>query len=474
MPTQKWFYIILSSLAFIGLSAWFCLNEQYVFLAIPLLLILGLLTITSLKATFWVALFFTPLSVGLLEFFPNLGLDLDLPAEPLYIVITLLLCWQMLRNQHNFKTLLRHPIAAMLFILLLWQFISSITSTMPAVSFKALFARIWIVLPSFVLGFLIFSSYKARKKFFWLYILGLTAVIVYTNIRLSFYGLNNQLASNWVVEPFFPDHTSYGAMLVFFLFPLIAMVKNSTQPIEKMGGYFLIGIFLFAIVLSYTRAAWLSLAAALGVFLIFYFRISWKILTLSALAIAVFLAVAIPTIQNKLEDNSAESSGDFMEHVQSMANVTSDASNLERINRWKCALRMFHEKPIVGWGPGTYKFQYAPFQFSYDRTIISTNFGDLGNAHSEYLGPLAEQGLPGFVIRILWVVFTFYFAVRSYHKLPTGKEKDLLLAIILSLASYYLHGILNNFLDTVKASVPVFATTAMLIRYHIIVSNETY
>ena len=31
-----------------------------------------------------------------------------------------------------------------------------------------------------------------------------------------------------------------------------------------------------------------------------------------------------------------------------------------------------------------------------DLTIISTNFGDGGNAHSEYLSPLAEQGFLDF------------------------------------------------------------------------------
>jgi len=109
-------------------------------------------------------------------------------------------------------------------------------------------------------------------------------------------------------------------------------------------------------------------------------------------------------VQNKivynLEKNESESSGKFSEHIESMANITSDASNTERINRWKCALRMFREKPIFGWGPGTYVFQYAPFQFSYDRTIISTNFGDLGNAHSEYLGPLSESGFNSFLENI--------------------------------------------------------------------------
>ena len=60
-----------------------------------------------------------------------------------------------------------------------------------------------------------------------------------------------------------------------------------------------------------------------------------------------------------LEKNSQDSSDSFVEHIESMSNVTTDASNLERINRWKSAIRLFQERPHLGWGPGTYQFHYA-------------------------------------------------------------------------------------------------------------------
>ena len=61
---------------------------------------------------------------------------------------------------------------------------------------------------------------------------------------------------------------------------------------------------------------------------------------------------------------------------------------------------MWKERPVFGWGPGTYMFQYAPFQAAEDRTIISTNFGVQGNAHSEYFGPLSEQGVLGMLLML--------------------------------------------------------------------------
>jgi uncharacterized membrane protein YeaQ/YmgE (transglycosylase-associated protein family) len=44
-----------------------------------------------------------------------------------------------------------------------------------------------------------------------------------------------------------------------------------------------------------------------------------------------------------------------------------------------------------------------------------------------------------------------------------GSSRALLLAIILGLITYFVHGFLNNFLDTDKASVPVWGFAAAIV-----------
>ncbi|MDG2343819.1 MAG: O-antigen ligase family protein, partial [Flavobacteriales bacterium] len=155
---------------------------------------------------------------------------------------------------------------------------------------------------------------------------------------------------------------------------------------------FALTVFLIALYFSYTRAAWLSVVGALGVYLLFYFKISFKWIALLMTVLSIGLLINSTEISYLLEKNNSEhTTENFSERLESMSNISSDASNLERFNRWNCAINLFKERPIFGWGPGTYSFVYAPFQDASDLTIISTNFGDGGNAHSEYLGPLAEQ-----------------------------------------------------------------------------------
>ena len=124
---------------------------------------------------------------------------------------------------------------------------------------------------------------------------------------------------------------------------------------------------------------------------------------------------------------------------------------------------MFKERPVFGWGPGTYQFNYAPFQRSQEKTRISTNTGKRGNAHSEYLGPLSQSGIFGMLSIILIFVLSFYTGLRVYFTSKNQKIKILSLGILLGLTTYFVHGILNNFLDTDKASALVWGYIAMLV-----------
>ena len=174
--------------------------------------------------------------------------------------------------------------------------------------------------------------------------------------------------------------------------------------------------------------------------------------------------------RNKYEHTTEE----FGEKLQSATNVTTDASNLERLNRWSCAIEMFYEHPVMGFGPGTYAFEYARFQEPENTTIISTTNGDMGNAHSEYLGPLAEMGLFGLISVLLIVAAIFYKGITLYLKWPEDDRmiRTLLLAMIMSLVTYFVHGIINNYLDTDKAAVPIWMMCAIFISLEISLKNK--
>jgi len=230
------------------------------------------------------------------------------------------------------------------------------------------------------------------------------------------------------------------------------------------------------LIFSYTRAAWVSLVGAGGILIVVLLRVRWWVVALSAITLVGGYFAFEEQVMMKLEKNRQDSSDDLAEHVNSISNVATDASNLERINRWNAALRMFEEKPIVGFGPGTYKFKYAPYQHSSQLTIISTNFGDLGNAHSEYFGPLAEMGVFGLITLLAVIGIAIYKFIVVYLSLQNREMKVILMGVFLGWCTYLIHGVLNNYLDLDKANVPFWGFLAILVAielYHSKSSEET-
>lgn len=455
------FYII--SVIFIALNGYFIAIENYYFTLFPIVLLILFFAIFALDKLIYLIVFLSPLSVPLKEIAPDIGFDMFLPTEPLLFGILILFVVKTLIERRYDRLMTSHPISIAIFLSIGWMLITSITSTMPAVSFKFLTARLWFLVSFYFIAAQLFKNKQNIQKYVWLYIIPLLGIIAYVIIRHSTKGFFDKEAPNWAVQPFFNDHTSYAASLAFVI-PFVigsAFLKRFSINIRIL--FWIVGIFiLIGTVLSYTRAAWISLIGALLVLLIINLKIKFRYWLVLGVTIIGLLIFNWTDIMLKMEQNRQDSSTNLTEHVKSISNVASDASNLERINRWSCAIRMFNEKPFFGWGPGTYQFKYAPFQYSYEKTIISTNAGDMGNAHSEYLGPLSESGVPGTLFFLIIVILTVYTGIKVYKTAKDKEIRQLAVVLLLSLITYYLHAFLNNFLDTDKASALFWGFTAAL------------
>lgn len=414
--------------------------------------------------------FLTPLSVNLDS--TQLGIAVSMPSEPMLLAFMLMVILKAIYDGKINRQVFRHPVTILILISFVWYFITCITSEIPLVSFKHFLARLWFVIPCYFVGITAFKNQKNINKYNWAYYLSFAAVIVYTLINHSLHGFS-RTSGLYVMQPFFPEHTCYGAMLVFALPFLCFYAFDKCYPVKKrilaMG---VLAIYLVGSYFSYTRAAWVSAVIAFGLYILFLLKIKFKhIIFVGVILAGLFFAFQDQIIM-RLERNSQDSSQNFVEHIKSITNISSDASNLERINRWQSALRMYRERPVFGWGPGTYQFLYAPFQRSREKTIISTNAGDNGNAHSEYLGPLSEQGLPGLIINVLLYITIIATANKVYWKSKNRFDRLTAAYCMLALITYFIHGFLNNFLDIDKAAVMFWFYVAIIVSLDIKYRNE--
>lgn len=463
IKTPLWLWI--GALGYVLLNAAFIAFEVYYLPLLPLVLLFVLIAFTRLDVLLLTVVFFAPLSILLSYLLEGIGVDLYLPTEPL---LALLLLVYGLRYFSGFRSdlrILRHPVTLAIYFNLAWMVVTIISSSDPLVSIKFFVSRLWFVVGFYLLATEIFRKEGNMKRYIWMYVASFSLVIVYTLVRHSAYGLDNQMMAHSMMQPFYKDHTSYGATLAFLL-PVILTFLALTRRGDLNSRFLLILLLLFfgaATIFSYTRAAWVSLVGGFVVWAVIKLRIRIEILALAGAVLIALFFVFQPMIMLKLEDNRTKSSGDLAEHVQSISNISNDQSNLERINRWSCAVRMWKDRPLLGFGPGTYQFEYGRFQRSYEKTEISTNFGSRGTAHSEYLGPLSETGLPGLISVLLIIITTIYTAIRVHLRAKSRSIRILSLGLLIGLVTYYIHGILNNFLDTDKASALFWGFTAMIV-----------
>jgi O-antigen ligase len=410
---------------------------------------------------FYLLLFLiTPLSIPIAF---SGGLDLSMPSEGVLLILIPIVVLKIIAGLKLNSKVLFHPITLILAIDIAWSLIATLLSEDFSVSIKR------TVLKSifFIVYILFFSHYFIENKkagnLYKFYLFGMIIPIVSTLYQHSLLGFS-QPTSIYVSQPFFVDHTIYAACLAFLIpYAGLKTFESSLSAFSKLAYAGLLFALLISVIFSYSRAAWISLITAfLFLFLIKIGVKFWHLLLIFFVG-SLVLVYNFDETYEKLSENEAKYNDNVSLHIASVTNLQNDASNLERINRWVCAFRMFKEKPVAGFGPGTYQFYYDRYQTPEFMTRISTHNGDKGNAHSEYITLLSENGIVGVLIFMLVILYSFYTSLKILRRQISQETKTIVLAAILGLTTFYVHGLFNTFSDFDKMSILVLGSLGVLI-----------
>ena len=272
-----------------------------------------------------------------------------------------------------------------------------------------------------------------------------TGVGVYHFAQYDF----NPITISGIFQPFFYSHTMYGAVMAF-----IAGIALGNLRQRSLWKWILLGSIVLTL-FSGSRAALWSVVFMFILYILVQFPPVYRF-ALPVLALgAFFFSGGASKVEEAFAYNNYEShdpQASLVEKSMSVTNVQTDASNIERLNRWVSALRMFEERPYYGFGPGTYQFAYIPFQEKrFENRLTVTNPdtpppGSGGTAHSELLLQLSENGILTPLIFLLMWMRWWYFGFFSIAK------RSPLLPLFLGLSTYFFHMQFNNFLNQ-----PVFA-----------------
>lgn len=374
--------------------------------------------------------------------------NLRLPSEPLIGVLGFGLIWVLVQNPRLLQAaFIKNRLLQISIAYLVWMSISACYSTLPVVSWKywLVEAGHWWV---FAVGVSVWPELwrRALPGF----VFSLAGVAIYSLIHHGFYHFRADQAL-LAPMPFFPDHTMWAAVLVMGLFLGNMALKPPFKPL-------LLLLFL-ALVFSTCRAAWISVGLAGAV---------WGFLSLGKNGRWVLLLASLVMV--------------FWGAQKMNSSFAQDVSAQERLNRWHCALRMTRDKPLLGFGPGTFQFKYLDYQDPAEMTRISLSvpvegrgpdtYGRGGGAHSEYLRPLAETGWPGLIfwlgilIAALASVFMPAASIAGLSLQVPKSFGDLhikpTLPAQLALLTFFAHGVVNDFMHDGRVAALVWGCLAII------------
>ena len=461
--SKEWLVLlgIVGLVGFVNLNFVFENNTASVYIIASLLLCLLIYACLVYKnALLYFLSFCIPISVGV-----SFGeTRISGPSEFICAVLAVYYGIRYFSGHRVNREFLKHPITLVLLVDALWLLATSALSQMPEVSYKRWIIRfVYLIVYYFMFGELFQSDSKKIVKVLLYYCLGLTVPIVYYLFQHQQINFAIQ-GSTKFSQPFYNDHTVFGAILVFMLpFLTYFTFRHLRDSSTKLFYVFFFLLVVVAAFFSYSRAAWLSLFIAFAIYFVIKYEVKRRTVIIWVLIAGLALFFVAGQITENLSRNRVQSHGkEIGQHFKSVTNISTDASNVERINRWKCAYRMFLDKPILGFGPGTYQFYYGNYQISTDFNDNSTYSGDKGHAHSEYLNYLSETGIIGLLIFLSSILLVWRTAIRVIYNNNNVYQVSIVLVLFMGLVTFYIHSFFNGFIESDKMAMPVFTSMAAI------------
>jgi len=420
--------------------------QSLLFFIIPAACLFVFWIINDLKVLFILMVAALPFTVEV--DLPN-GLGLDLPTELFMMVLTGLGILLMFFNARKISaTYFLHPISVLIILQISWVTFTTLISTYPTISLKYLLAKTWYIVPFFCLPFY-FLRQKAEVLIFikyFLFCLAIACGYVWFNHSQTGFSFQEINRSGY---PIFRNHVNY-ACIVLVTTPFYVLYTNNYSGKWKWALFLLGGFLVMSIFFSYTRAAMIALLVGI----LSVYIIKWKLVKLALIITAissVFAAQALlknnEFILHAPDYNKTITHQKFDDLIDATAKGE-DISTMERAYRWVAGYYMIQDKPIAGFGPGTFYSNYKSYAISLFRTYVSGN-PERSTIHNYYFLVLVEQGIIGFLIFIGLILYVLVRGQFLYHQLD-GFDKQLLLTAMICFIMILTVNLINDLLESLK------------------------
>jgi O-antigen ligase len=225
------------------------------------------------------------------------------------------------------------------------------------------------------------------------------------------------------------NHNHYaGLMELLVPIPLVLSLTRMAGEKERLAAGIAAAIMVGTVFLSGSRGGMLAIFIELAVFALVLLRLRKSIrIAIGVVAFAVVLVSLLIWLGGT----------ELTSRVSSISKETrTELSGGIRLSIDRDAIHMFRDKPVFGWGLGTFPVIYPQYRTFY------TNFF-VNEAHNDYLQLLCEMGLLGFATMLWFVIVLYRSALRKIGNWTSDISGAVTLACILGCTGILVHSLLD-------------------------------
>jgi O-antigen ligase len=242
------------------------------------------------------------------------------------------------------------------------------------------------------------------------------------------YWLRPLASDGWIYGPY-ANHNHYaGLMEMLAPIPLVVSFSEEVRGARKALAALAAAVMASTIFLSGSRGGMLAFAAQMA--LLAGFLIKRRKNGRAAVALTFFLVIACGLL-------AWLGGGELVQRMASIhGSAAAELSGGTRLTIDRDALKMFAQKPVLGWGLGVFPDVYPQF------SSLGTNL-QVGAAHNDYLQLLVEMGTIGFAV-VLWFLLTlFRCAIKKLKQQPADYNTALALTAVLGVIGILVHSLVD-------------------------------
>lgn len=228
----------------------------------------------------------------------------------------------------------------------------------------------------------------------------------------------------WIYGPYVNHNHYAGLMELLAPIPLIVSLSRFARQKERIACGIAAAIMTGTVFLSGSRGGMLAIFAEFSILAVVLARHKKSArIALGAAAFAIVLISLLSWLGGK----------ELSARVVSISTETHrEISGGMRLSIDRDSLHMFRERPVLGWGLGTFPVVYPRFRSFYTNFFVNA-------AHNDYLQLLAETGLLGFGTMVWFLIVLYRQVFRKIGDWTSDMTSAVTLACTLGFTGILVH-----------------------------------